>query len=212
MGGNHKTTRRHYQYLNSLGYNCVSFNLVLGSNPGGLYWHPLWKYALKGVFFIWTKQIVAALDEIPGDKILYAFSGPSLSALSAVHNRSDIKKVICDGGPFTDTYANTQNFFEYEMGFENRSLVKVSAWLGTMAWGHRPLDKLSQLLKTWPLQVPILSIRGLRDNIVAVDSIRKVFAPHTHIDLQTLELAEGKHLDGLRDFPEQYKAALKAFL
>ena len=116
MGGNHKTTWRHYRYLNDKGFDCVSFDLLLGSGVEKVHWNPLLKKLYKGVFYVWTTQIRSVLDHLEGDKIIYAFSGPSLSAIWATHGRKDVVKLICDGGPFHDVYGNTKNFFREEAG------------------------------------------------------------------------------------------------
>lgn len=212
MWGNHRTTRRHYQYLNEKGFDCVSFDLVMGSDKKKYSYHPLLKYFYKGVFYIWTRQIRTILNEIPGDKILFSFSGPSLSTLWAADKRKDIKKVVCDGGPFHQVYGNTKNFFYYELNIKNKLLNSIFAYFGALVWGYKPLTKLHKVLTSWPTCIPILSIRGKRDNIVALDSIQQVFAPHSNLNLTVLELPFGKHLDGMKSFPDEYRKTLFPFI
>lgn len=212
MWGSHRTPRRHFQYLNDKGFDCVTFDLLLGSEEQPTQWHADLKYLYKGIFYLWTRQIRAVLNSIEGPKIVYAFSGPSLSALWASQGRSDIKKVICDGGPFHNIYSNTKNFFRDVVGIKNKVLNKAFAFVGTALWGIQPLRKLHQVLSLWPKAIPILSIRGEADNIVSLESIQQVFAPHPNLNLTVLQLKHGKHLDGLRDFPEEYKACLQPFI
>lgn len=212
MWGNHKTTWRHYRYLNEKGFDCVTFNLLMGSDLKKFEYHPVLKYLYKGVFYVWTRQIRSALDTVDGDKIVYAFSGPSLSAFWACEGRSDIKKFICDGGPFDKIYSNTRNFFYHEVGITNPFLNKIAAWLGAVIWGYQPIEKLHKILRQWKKSIPILSIRGKMDNIVAIESIDEIFQPHSDLKIQTIELQYGKHLDGMRDFPDQYCKALLPFV
>ncbi len=212
MWGSHKTTWRHYRYLNEKGFDCVSFDLLLGSDLKKLEWHPDLKFFYKGVFYVWTRQIRSVLDHIEGDKIVYGFSGPSLSAIWACHGRNDILKVVCDGGPFHQIYENTRNFFAKEVGIEQPLLNKLTAYFGSLIWGRRPLEKLHKVLRVWPKSIPILSIRGVEDDIVAIDSIREVFAGHPDLQISELELRYGRHLDGMRDYPDQYTKALLPFL
>jgi pimeloyl-ACP methyl ester carboxylesterase len=214
MWGNRNSTWRHYRLLNEMGYDCISFDLLMGSrHKDKATYHPyIAKYIYRGVFYLWHKQITSILDEIEGDKIVYAFSGPSLSAFWACGKRTDIKKIICDGGPFKRIYHNTKNFFRYEVGITLPILNPLASFFGTSIWGVGPLDKLDRVLKAWDPKVPILSIRGIKDNIVHIDSMREVFTDHTHLDLSVLELPDGKHLDGLREFPDEYKASLEKFL
>ena len=213
MYGNHKTTWRHYRYLNDLGFDCVTFDLLFGSNK--LTYkdlHPEMRFGYKGVFYVWTRQIRSILDHLPGDKIIYAFSGPSLSAFWASDNRSDVIKLICDGGPFHDIYKNSRNFFYHELNVKNPTLNKISSFLGSAIWGIGPLQKLHNVLENWNSEIPILSIRGIEDNIVDIKSIRSVFEPHEKLDLKILELDKGKHLDGMRDFSDLYTSTISPFL
>ena len=212
MYGNHKTTWRHYRLLNDMGYDCITFDLVMGSQLKGSAKHPYLKYLYRGVFYLWSKQIRSILDEIEGDKIIYAFSGPALSAFWAAGTRTDIKKFICDGGPFKRIWRNTRNFFYHELGIKNPTLNKISSFFGVSIWGIGPLEKLDRVLKRWNTDIPILSIRGIKDNIVHIDSMREVFTPHEHLKLTVVEFPEGKHLDGLREFYEEYKSRLIDFL
>ncbi len=212
MWGSHRTTWRHYRYLNDKGFDCVSFNLLMGSELKKFSWHPDLLYAYKGVFYIWTRQIRSILDSIEGDKIVYGFSGPSLSAIWACHGRNDIKKVIVDGGPFHQIYENTRNFFAEEVGVKRPLPNKVVSYLGSAIWGFRPLEKLHRVLRVWPKSIPILSIRGVQDDIVDIDSIRQVFNKHPDLKISVLELPYGRHLDGMRDFPDIYTKALLPFI
>ncbi len=212
MWGSHKTCWRHFRYLNDKGFNCISFDLLMGSSHTKYQYHPEMKYIYKGVFYIWTRQIRTILDSIEGPKIVYSFSGPSLSALWACQGRDDIVKVICDGGPFHDLYENTKNFFYYEIGIKNKTLNAIASFFGTAIWGYKPLRKLHQVLSFWPSNIPILSIRGRQDNIVNIESIRAVFDPHPKLDLTVLELQHGKHLDGIRDYPEEYCKTMYPFI
>lgn len=212
MWGNHKTTWRHYRYLNDKGFDCVSFDLVMGSDLNKYRPHHLLKYFYKGVFYIWTRQIRDILDEVDGDKIVYAFSGPSLSALWASHGRNDVIKVIVDGGPFHKVYENSRNFFYHELGIKNPILNKICAFLGKTIWGYKPLKKLHRILNKWAIHVPILSIRGEQDNIVDIHTIDDVFSPHSNLNLTVLELPHGRHLDGMKSFPEVYCKAMLPFI
>lgn len=212
MGGNHRTPARHVRLFNRWGYDCVTFDLLLGTNLKNLYLHPLIRKLPHGVFEIWYEQIIHVLSEVPGTKIVFSFSGPSLAALRACHSRQDVQHMICDGGPFEDIYKNTRHFFEHEMNVRQNALNKVAAFVGSALWGYRPLDKLHGALDAWNSRIPILSIRGEADPIVAIESIRKVFAPHPHLPLEVHEISKGAHLNGLRDFGIEYEAALAQFL
>lgn len=212
MWGSHRSVLRHANYLNSIGFNCISFDFIFGTERFKIASHPLLRYLYKGVFYVWMRQIRLILDEIPGDKIVYSFSGPSLSALWASDNRNDVVKMICDGGPFHEIRNNTRNFFRKEAGISNEFLNGLSALIGTTIWGIHPLRKLHKVLNAWKPNVPILSIRGTEDDIVLIDTIDRVFAPHPQLPLTVVEIKGGRHLNGLRDFPDIYTQELKKFI
>lgn len=212
MWGSHRTTWRHYRYLNEKGFDCVTFDLLLGSDLKKMDFHSDLRFFYKGVFYIWTRQIRSILDHIGGEKIIFGFSGPSLSAIWACHGRNDILKVICDGGPFHQIYENTRNFFAQEVGIKKPWANKTASYLGTAIWGVKPLEKLHKVLRVWPKSIPILSIRGVQDDIVDIDSIRQVFDAHRDLKITVLELEYGRHLDGMRDFPDKYNKVLLPFI
>ena len=162
---------------------------------------------------MWQHQIQAVLDHVVGEKIVYGFSGPSLAGFCACKGRKDIKKYICDGGPFTQLYNNTKSYFYEDLRIRNPWLNSVTAYLGTALWGgKRGLKNLNTTLLQWPKNIPILSIRGVEDPIVAIETIDEIFSPHPHLDLKVLELPYGKHLDGLKEFPEKYTQTLLPFI
>lgn len=212
MWGSHRTVQRHVKYLNSIGYDCISFDLILGTENFEIQFHPLLRYLYMGVFYIWMRQIRIVLDEIPGDKIVYSFSGSSMSAIWAIDKRTDILKLICDGGPSHDYYHSSRNMFRLETGIRNNWLNSLSAFLGSSMWGIRPNPKLHEVLDTWNPNVPILSIRGTDDNIVSIEHINQVFTPHPRLPLTIVEIKGGRHLNGLRDFPDIYTQEVFRFL
>ena len=209
VGGSHKTPRRHFKYLNKMGFDCVSFDLIFGSRqPAGF--HPLLRYFPMGLFYLWFRQVQRVFNQIEGDKILYCFSAPGLSGLLACEKRQDIKKVICDGGPFYDVYRNSKNFFAFQ-GIKQKQLNILFSLFGFPVFGFQPFFCLPGVLNRWR-EVPILSIQNLGDTMVFVESIKKVFSPHKHLNLKVLEIPTEGHLNGLKDFPELYCKALLDFL
>ncbi len=212
MWGSHRTTARHYRTLNQLGFDCISFNLLYGSKKQSFVFHPLIFQIFKGVFYIWKEQVRRILDDVPGEKILFGFSGPSLSTLWAASDRDDVKMVICDGGPFEKIYSNSKNLFANVVGIKNPLLNIFLAFIGTLLWGLRPLRELSSVLSRWKTNVPLLSIRGGKDPIVPPETIDAVFRPHPSLNIEIFEIKEGGHLDGLKNFEGLYKKKITEFI
>ena len=209
MWGSHKSLRRHCKHLNEMGFDCICFDLIFGSRQA-VGFHPLLRYLPLGLFHIWFKQIQRVFDRVEGDKILYCFSAPVLSGFLACEGRKDIKKVICDGGPFYDVYKNSKNFFAFH-GIRQKQLNILFSLCGFSFFGYQCLFRLSGVLSRWQ-KVPILSVQNLGDTMVFIESIKKVFEPHRHLNLKVLEIPTDGHLNGLKDFPELYCKALVDFL
>jgi hypothetical protein len=83
---------------------------------------------------------------------------------------------------------------------------------GRSIWSIQHEKEITQHLKALPKHFPILSIRGWQDQLVPPSAIEKAFAGHDQIDLEILNLPQGDHMDGLKNFPEAYKPRVEEFL
>lgn len=208
--------KRHIDFVNSLGFDAYAFQVafhltkrsVFDAIPGRM------RLGLKS---LWTKDIETSLAEIPGKKIIYAFSNPASSAIEVVakqfkNGKKDVTAMICDSGPFVDMLKCSYNLGKHYYNIKN-PLINFPASIA-MSLMLSPFHEknLHADLNTFPEDYPILSIRGWKDELVPVKSIEKVFAPHQQLDLQSLVLPEAGHLNGLKDFSEKYKPAVSGFL
>lgn len=211
MFGSARSPLRHQKWLNELGYNTVSFDLFGASTRTQLLSPKIFKGLYKGNFYLWKQHIQKVFESVSGPKIIYAFSGPALSALIAAGSRSDILKVICDGGPFSNIGANTQNLFEHNLNLPFEPVLKSVATLAAKAWGPAALNDLEATLKRWKPSRPILSIRGMKDPICPPETLERALKalPFTP---QILEIPEGVHLDGLKNHADIYQPAVEKFL
>ena len=211
--GKKQHMKRHAQFMSELGYDSVIFNLSY-KIPRVL---SRMKTSYKlgwGIKHVWTKEISQILDTISGDKIIYAFSNPTSAALEAIALRSakDIKALICDGGPFYDLLKCNWNFFTHAKPQKN-SFKKI-AWnvYARTIWTIDHEKELYRDLNALPKDFPVLSIRGWQDLLVPPSAIEKAFQNHDQLDLEILNLPEGGHLDGLKNFPEIYRPRVTEFL
>jgi pimeloyl-ACP methyl ester carboxylesterase len=213
FGGSRRTVLRHLKMVNVLGFDAVRYDLVFNALKLGepLPITPGLKF---GACHVWIDELESILNAIPGRKIIYSFSMPSLAALGAIARRkaNDISGWICDGGPFLQLLRCTYNLLEHEYHVENpllRAFYSAAAYplfgtgieLAVRSWG-------SQL----PDQFPVLSVRGEKDPLVPISAIEDVFAFTPQIELQRLSLKDGGHLDGLKKFPDVYEPTARAFL
>lgn len=211
MWGSHKTFHRHVKLFNDAGYTCVSFSLYQGSTVTNEHAYSKWNY-LNFIYRNWIHQISDVLDSIPGRKVIFSMSGPSISALIVAADRKDIDHYICDGGPFKEFWQCTYRMFR----LEKKVASPLKAWFLTTAscayWGPLSFYRLMRALNRWNPAVPILSIRGALDPIVYPKNIDHVFDPHAHINLRKHTIEKGHHVDGLKNFPEEYTQVVLTFL
>jgi hypothetical protein len=211
--GKKQHMRRHADFLAELGYDSVIFDL----SYKWLKIIPKLRSSLKlgwGIKHVWTREITRVLDSVSGDKIVFAFSNPSTAALEAIQLRhaEDIKGFICDGGPFFDLLKCNWNFFENEVSITNP--LKKLGWnaYARAVWTIDHEKEISRDLSALPKNFPVLSIRGWLDPLVPSTCIEKAFKGHNQLDLEILNLPQGRHMDGLKNFPELYKPRVADFL
>ena len=213
MWGSHKTFKRHVDFFNSHGYSCITFDLIRGSRSSdSAPTQDSLKNTFRFLYLNWVEQISDVLDSIPGPKILFSFSGPSLAALISASVRTDIYSYICDGGPFKELWQCIYRMYTLEKPIKNPILRFCMTTLSCVLWGPWASAHLARALHHWPSRVPVLSIRGGCDPIVYPQNIDTVFSPHHHIKLTVHTIKKGQHLDGLKNFPEDYTTAVLTFL
>jgi pimeloyl-ACP methyl ester carboxylesterase len=197
-GGSKRVLQRHIKFVNSEGYDAFAFELI-----------SQWRYGFKRLY---ANQIEELLDEIPGQKIVYAFSNPSAGAIEALSRRKcrDISALICDSGPSGKFIRSFFNLYRKEHRYSFPVSLVLTAFLPFL-WGPRLNRALKDELKDFPSDFPVLSIIGGRDTLIPPDHIEAVFENQPHLRWRKLVLPECGHLSGLRDFPNEYKDAVNGF-
>jgi hypothetical protein len=204
FGGHGSSTKRHQDFVNELGFDCVSFSLDCE-------WKPSMRMSLREV---WVAQLTHILDQVPGDKILYTFSSPSMVTPQVLieGHRTDIRAWICDGGPFLDLFHCFQNYYKHQKDFTG-VMNRVAASLGYVVIGAVGLSRrVRRWMAAFPPDVPVLSIRAGHDHLVSERAIDSFFAAGAQMNLQKVAIPEAEHLEGLKNFPNIYKPAVKEFL
>ncbi len=212
FGAERTNLRRHIEFLNELGFDCVSFDL----NDSWTHLHKnLMNVRLQfGLKHTWADQIEMLLNEIPGPKIIFAFSNPTASAIEAIARRhgAEVLGLICDSGPSGQLLKSILSYFNtvYPIGFFPARLL-VSAFT-TAAIHPFFLKAIREDLATFPKGFPILSIRGWKDPLIPPNLIDRIFNDQNHLEWQKLSLPKAEHLNGLKDFPDEYKPPVERFL
>lgn len=204
--------KRHIALVNELGFDAFAFRLwdfkqsplsSIFSSSGPI-----------GVRNIIADQIESLLNEFRQNKIIYSFSNPSAAAIEAAARRKchDIKAMICDSGPSAKLFRSTLQLYSKDI-FPNHILLATAAStvLATL-WNPQKHHDLKQFLDQFPQDFPLLSIRGWKDHLITPKEIDQVFEQSGRVDWKKLSLLEAGHLNGLRDFPEEYKPVVVDFL
>lgn len=172
-----------------------------------------------GLVSLWAKEIQRVLGQRSSKKIVYSFSVPSFGAIRAVAEnvleRTDqsVCGIICDGGPFVNLgWKAFWRYFTYQEPVKSRILRAWLSIFGPIALGINFERELVNHLRQLPEGFPLLSIRGWQDQLVPSSQIEAAFDKQDHLDLYTLALPEGQHLNGLRDFGDVYKPKVSEFL
>ncbi|MBY0384766.1 alpha/beta hydrolase [bacterium] len=211
MWGNHRLLARHVQLFNSLGYTTVTFNLYQASSikdPHPFGWWGRWGFMHQR----WVEQISDVLNSIEGQKIVFAMSGPSISAIIAASGRTDITHLVCDSGPFKEVWSCTYRLFTQIWHVPTALLRTIATTGAVIIWGPHAFFRSQRALKNWNKSAPILSIRGEKDPLVFPSNIDGIFKDHKDLNITIWSLPEAHHLDALKMFPDLYREKIEFFL
>jgi len=210
--GSPQLIKRHIQFVNDLGYDAYAYQVSfhIKNRPVKDF---LPQHKRLGFKNFWTKDLERVLEQVEGAKIIYAFSNPASAAFeAAAKGKYNIKAIICDSGPFFDLFKCSRNLIREYFKVKN-PLLNIPSSIG-LATVLAPLHEtyINKDLASLPKNFPILSIRGWQDQLVPKDAIEKVFAKHSHLDLEVLNLPDAGHVNGLKDFADDYKPVVTDFL
>jgi hypothetical protein len=212
--GSKRELIRHIKMVNELGFDAFAFQLN-GTAKDLFKRLPITADGAMGVKHVYAAQIEKLLNAIPGNKIVYAFSNPSASAIEAMAKRHcvDTVALICDSGPtarFLPSVWKLMRSYKFPFPFGGLKLPATAA-LGVF-WSLHFHKDIHEQLEKFPENFPILSIRGWKDKLIPPAHIDEIFEPHHKLNWSKLNLPEAEHLTGLRDFRSEYAPSVDAFL
>lgn len=214
FGGSKMSMKRHQQFYNELGYDCVGFNLSF-QNIHNLNKWPLTADFKFGPRAVWVEEIERIFNAVAGPKIVVSFSFPSIAAVQAMGRRwaSDIRAWITEGGPFVQVWRCYWNYVGVEKKIQN-PLLRAS--LATLSYevlaGAKVESDLAESLQKLPAGFPILSIRGWQDPLVPLSALEAALQETYKASLQTLSLPHSGHIDGIKRDTDEYKTVVQTFL
>ena len=213
--GHKKALNRHIKFMNELGFDAYAFNLKDNAKDhfGLPYSHVSKKFGMKHALADQIEQHLNLLSAY-SEKIIFTFSNISACAMEAAARRQpfDITAMICDSGPSMNFMSSAYNLYTHS--FPIKFLPFRLAATPVLAYGWSPdLHKdIPTDLKKFPTAFPLLSIRGWKDPLIKPRDIDLCFESCYNIVWQKLALPEAAHLNGLRDFSNEYKPAVTDFL
>ncbi|MDE0119885.1 MAG: DUF829 domain-containing protein [Bdellovibrionales bacterium] len=213
LGGEPVHLKHHVEFLNQNGFDVYTYPAFLHGKEDWDAFFPLIKKSKKGILEIWTEELEQQLNQLNGKKIIFSFSFPSVSALLAISKRTDIKALICDGGPFLDLWSSCWRFFTYHQ--QIKSVLFKLYLTGRMYFAFQALSirrKIKKQLMHIPKNFPILSLQSEQDQLVPASSINKFFKQMKQVHLTTVPLKDSAHLEGLKKERDFYMKSVLTFL
>lgn len=213
--GHKKALIRHIRFVNQLGFDAYAFNLK--DKIQDHQWLPYSTKSKKiGLKHALADQIEEHLDLLSAykKKIVFAFSNISGCAIEVLARRQDfgVQALVCDSGPAFDFMTSAKKLYTYAEPIKFWPLRKIATHLLAKGWSpdlHRDIPADLQKL---PEGFQVLSIRGWKDPLMNAADMDRVFANCANINWQKLSLPEAGHLNGLRDFANEYKPVVAEFL
>lgn len=217
--GHKKALRRHIEFVNQIGYDAYVFNLKDSAKEHQyLPYSPISKkFGMKHALADQIEEHLNLLSELLPQyktKIVFAFSNVAGAAIEAIARRQpqDILALICDSGPGADLMHSSYNLLEEQLQVRFLPLKLISTPLVMLGWSKDLHKDISHDLQKFPNGFPILSIRGWKDKQISPSHIDQIFEPAKNVNWRKLSLPEAGHLNGLRDFPSDYRSGVEDFL
>ncbi len=216
--GHKKALKRHIEFVNELGYDAYAFNLK--DSPKAHYYVPYSHVSKRfGMKHALADQIEEHFELMTDykTKIIFAFSNVTGCCMEFMARRfakghTDIKAMVCDSGPGRNFVYSSYKLLEHQIGVKSIPLRILSTPLVAFGWDPSLHKDIEKDLNHFPKNFPILSIRGWRDPMISPKHIDQIFEKHKQLQWKKLSLPEAAHLNGLRDFPSEYKPGLSQFL
>jgi len=213
--GHKKALRRHVELVNALGYDAYVFNLrdSLKENQYLPYSYVSKKFGMKHALADQIEEHLNLLLLYP-NKIVFAFSNVAGAAIEALARREqkDVTALICDSGPGSAFMYSSFQLLEHQMKVKSLALKTLFTPAVMLSWSPSLHKDIPEDLRKLPENFPVLSIRGWKDPMISPAHIDKIFEAAPNIYWRKLGLPEAGHLNGLKDYPAEYRAGLEDFL
>ena len=211
LGGVPEQFKYHVEFLNQNGFDVYTYPFFLSGKEHWKDFFPMMKKNKLGIVETWADELEQQLNKLSGNKIIFSFSYPSLSALLVASNRNDVKALICDGGPFSHLIAASWRFFTYHLQPDNIFLKLYLSGKMYFAFYDKFAWKRVKTLDL-PHHFPILSLQGEKDQLIPPVFINDFFQKIKNIKLIVCRLPDSSHLEGLKRDRELYIKTVLNFL
>jgi hypothetical protein len=213
FGGSKPALKQHIEFVESLGFKTEFVDLEFSLLR--IIAKPFSAQTLHfGMKALWADQIEVALNRISGNKIIYSFSNPTAGAIEAIGRRTahDILGLVADGGPSGELWSSLLSYYTHEKPIRFLPAKYLAATLSALLLSPELNHLNDKDLAKFPEGFRLLSVRGWKDPLISPRQIDLIFEPHKQLAWQKLALPDGGHLNGLKDFREDYAPAVEQFL
>jgi hypothetical protein len=214
--GTLKRIETHVAFLNDMGFDVAVCNIrgELIEARSGIFQWPVSSEMKPGLKYIWADVIEKTLNSFPGSKIVFTMSNPSAAAITVIarRNAADVRGLVCDSGPTNRLLSSVYSYITHVEPISFVPLRWASSIAATMLMDPFWSQELRRDLDRFPQGFPLLSIRGWKDKITPPQTIDEVFDPHLQLNWQKLSIPAAGHLNGLRDFADEYRPGVERFL
>jgi hypothetical protein len=216
--GHKKALRRHIEFVNELGFDAYVFNLK--DSPKDHYFvpysHVSKKFGMKHALADQIEEHFQLMSDYK-TKIIFAFSNVTGCCIEfmARHfskGQTDIQAMICDSGPGKNFVYSAFQLLEHQLNVKSLPLKILGTPIVAVGWTPSLHKDIKIDLEKFPKNFPLLSIRGWKDPMISPKHIDEIFEAATHLKWQKCGLPQAGHLNGLRDFPSEYRPAVQKFL
>ena len=217
--GHKKALKRHIQFVNEQGFDAYAFNLQDSAKDH--YWVPYsdrsHKFGMKHALADQIEDhIDLVLEKYPKRNIVvFAFSNVAGCAIECMARRFQdwpLQGLICDSGPGSEFIYSSYKLAEHQIKIKSLAMRLLATPVVAFGWSPSFNKDIITDLNKFSDGFPVLSIRGWKDQLIAPKHIDKIFEQAPKLNWKKLSLTEAGHLNGLRDFPQDYKPQVAEFL
>ena len=213
--GHKKVLKRHVELVNELGFDAYVFNLKDDFKEHyGVPYSPISKkFGMKHALADQIEEHLNLHDQYK-TKIIFAFSNIAGCAAEVLARRPhlDCVAMICDSGPGGNFIQSSYRLIGEQFKIKFLPLRLAFTPIFALIWSKDHQKDVALDFQKLPQNFPVLSIRGWKDQLITPRDIDQIFEACPNLRWSKLALPEAGHVNGLKEFPNEYRSGVESFL